>query len=70
MDEQQANLIATVFGGHPWQPYPGVWLLVIAQDDGSLVVFDSGAVYSYDDTEALEDGEPSIEIRFDYSRAT
>lgn len=65
MHEHQANTIAPIFGGRPWQPYPGVWLLVVARDDGSLVVFDSDAVYAYDDTDALEDGEPCIEIRLD-----
>ncbi|MEM9416318.1 MAG: hypothetical protein AAGA29_12700 [Planctomycetota bacterium] len=63
MHEYQVNTIARVFGGRPWQPYPGVWLLVVARDDGSLVVFDSDAVYAYDNTDALEDGEPRIEIR-------
>jgi len=38
-------------------------LLVVARDDGSLAVFDTDAVYAYDDTDALEDGEPRIEIR-------
>ena len=63
MREKQVNTIAQVFGGKPWQPYPGVWLLIVARDDGSLVVIDTDAVFAYDDTEALEDGEPRIEIR-------
>lgn len=70
MNEQQANLIATVFGGRVWQPYPGVWLLVVTRGNGSLVVFDHDAVYAYDDTDALEEGEPRVEIRLDHSDAT
>jgi len=67
MHELEAKSIAPVFGGLPWQPYPGVWLLVVDQEDGSLIVFDNDAIYAYDDTDALEDGEPRIEIRLKMS---
>lgn len=65
MTEQQANTLAPIFGGKPWQPYPGHWLLVVARDDGALVVFDRDAVCLYDDECAMEDGEPACEMRLD-----
>lgn len=65
MNEEDANKIASVFAGNTWQPYPGIWLLVIRRDDGSLVVFDREAVCLYDDERAMEDGEPACEIRMD-----
>lgn len=65
MMEHQANALALIFGGKPWQPYPGHWLLVHSRDDGSLVVFDREAVCLYDDERAMEDGEPACEIRMD-----
>lgn len=65
MQEHDANLIAPIFGGNPWQPYPGIWLLLVERDDGSVVVFDSAMICSYDDYRELEDGEPCIEIRLD-----
>lgn len=65
MKEHQAHALAMIFGGKPWQPYPGHWLLVVGRDDGALVVFDREAVCLYDDGSALEDGEPACEIRLD-----
>ena len=67
MNEDDANKIAPVFGGRTWQPYPGIWLLVIRRDDGSLVVVDQQIISLYDDELALEEGEPRCEIRLSES---
>lgn len=70
MEEHQAKLIAQVFGGFPWQPYPGIWLLTIKHNNGSVVVIDNEVICSYDDERALEDGDPVCEIRLDASDNT
>lgn len=67
MMEHQANALALIFGGKPWQPYPGHWLLIHSRDDGSLVIFDNDVINAYDNCEAMEDGEPSVEIRLNVS---
>ncbi|MGB0768092.1 MAG: hypothetical protein ACPGYV_10315 [Phycisphaeraceae bacterium] len=63
LNERQANALATIYGGLPWQPYPGIWLLVVTREDGSLVVFDNDGVCAYDNAEDLELANPAVEIR-------
>ena len=65
MTEQHARTIAPILGGCPWQPYPGLWLVLIHRDDGSFVIIDRDAICAYDNVDAIEDSAPRFEIRLD-----
>lgn len=62
MQEQQVNLLTSIYGGRPWQPYPGYWLVLVTRNDGALVVFGRDAVILYENAQALEDDDPTCEI--------
>ena len=62
MNKEDAYKAATIFGGTVWQPYPGLWQLVIEDDSGNLTVIDADVIRVFDDPHALEEGEPQVEI--------
>lgn len=65
MTESQSNTIARVFGGRTWQPYPGLWWVIVVRPDQRLVVIGTDNICVYADAEALHAGDPLAEIRFD-----
>ena len=65
MTRSQAEAVAECWGGKVWQPIGGLWLVVVAREDGTLVVLSRGGVRQYADTDALEAGDPDSEIEFD-----
>jgi hypothetical protein len=67
MQKEDAYKAAKIFGGTIWQPYPGLWQLVIEDDTGNLAVIDSDVIRVFEDEHALEEGEPQIEIHLEPS---
>lgn len=65
MTQTQAEVVAECWGGQVWEPIGGLWLVVVSRGDGTLVVFGSGGVRHYADTDALEASDPESEIEFD-----
>lgn len=64
MNETQSHVVAEVVGGKPWQPYPGIWVVLVSGDNDSLVVIYDDAVREWDDPRKFETTEPSREITF------
>ena len=43
LTEIQANTIAKVYNGLPWNPMSGLWLVVVPRNDGTAVIFSDEA---------------------------
>lgn len=65
MTEDQAKTVASVFDGLPWQPTPGMWLVIVTRPDGSLVAVDNRWIAEYPDEQAFETRDALCEIDFD-----
>jgi hypothetical protein len=44
MNEKQAGMIADALGGETWQSGGGIWLVILRQGNGKLVVISDEAV--------------------------
>lgn len=48
MSEQEAQALALILGGHPYQSGGDIWILVIARADGKIVVVSPEVVCEYE----------------------
>ncbi len=62
MDEKQADMVADALGGQAWQSGGGIWLVLLRQGNGKLVVISDEAVCEYDDEQHFEESKPSKAI--------
>jgi|GEM_PF-4738630 len=58
LTELSAQALADILGGVHWQPYPGIWLVVIQRNDESLIVIDDDAIREYENESMLECASP------------
>ncbi len=69
MDEEQAKKIAQALSGEAWQSGGGVWLVLLRQGNGKLVVISDEAVCEYDDEQHFEQSNPAKTIFFHQNSA-
>ncbi len=62
MTETQANTIAAVWNGVPWQPMPGFWMVIVIREDGRLVAFDDDGVGEYLSEQCFVDNDAMSQI--------
>ena len=62
MDEKQAEMVADALGGETWQSGGGIWLVLLRQGNGKLVVVSDDTVCEYDDERYFEECKPSKSI--------
>jgi hypothetical protein len=62
MDEKQADMVADALGGQAWQSGGGIWLVLLRQGNGKLVVISDEAVCEYDDEQHFEESKPAKAI--------
>ncbi len=62
MNEEQAKKVASVLGGEVWQSGGGIWLVLLRQGNGKLVVVSDEAVCEYDDEQHFEQSTPAKAI--------
>jgi hypothetical protein len=62
MNEKQANVVADALGGQAWQSGGGIWLVLLRQGNGKLVVISDEAVCEYDDEQHFEESKPAKAI--------
>jgi hypothetical protein len=67
MNEKQAETIANALGGEAWQSGGGIWLVLLRQGNGKLVVISDEAVCEYDDEKHFEESKPAKTILFNKS---
>lgn len=58
MDEEQANALASIIDGQPWDSGGGIWLVCRERSDGHVVAFSDESVCEYANWEALESDPP------------
>lgn len=61
-NEGQARQIAQVLSGEAWQSGGGIWLVLLRQANGKLVVISDEAVCEYDDEKHFEKSKPAKAI--------
>ena len=57
MNEQQANQVADVLHASAWNSGGGVWLVMIPNHEGELIVISDDEIGVYHDEEDFEEGE-------------
>ncbi len=62
MNELQAKQVAEALSGETWQSGGGIWLVLLRQGNGKLVVISDEAVCEYDDEQRFEQAKPSKTI--------
>lgn len=62
MNEKQANVVADALDGQAWQSGGGIWLVLLRQGNGKLVVISDEAVCEYDDEQHFEESKPAKAI--------
>ena len=62
MNEDQAKQIAQALSGEAWQSGGGIWLVLLRQGNGKLVVISDEAVCEYDDEKHFEESRPAKTI--------
>jgi hypothetical protein len=62
MNELQAKQIAGALSGETWQSGGGIWLVLLRQGNGKLVVISDEAVCEYDDEKRFEESKPAKAI--------
>jgi hypothetical protein len=62
MNELQAKQIAGALSGETWQSGGGIWLVLLRQGNGKLVVISDEAVCEYDDEKHFEESKHSKTI--------
>jgi len=62
MNEFQAKQIAEALSGETWQSGGGIWLVLLRQGNGKLVVISDEAVCEYDDEKRFEESKHSKAI--------
>lgn len=62
MSEKQAEALAMLLGGEPWQSGGDIWLVMVRRSDGHVVVFSGDVVCEYEDEEAFEASRPHASI--------
>ena len=62
MNEEQAKQIAQTLSGEAWQSGGGVWLVLLRQGNGKLVVISDEAVCEYDNEHHFEHSHPTQTI--------
>lgn len=69
MDERTAEQLAVLVGGEAWQSGGGIYVVTVARDDGSLVVFSGDAICEYPNDEAFDAGTASKTIVLNIAEA-
>lgn len=64
MNEQQAQVVAEIIGGEPWQNGGDIWLVMLRRNDGKLVVISDDTICLYADDEAFDAGQALQSIEF------
>jgi hypothetical protein len=67
MNEKQAQMVANALGGETWQSGGGIWLVLLRQGNGKLVVISDEAVCEYDNENHFEEAKPAKTILFNQS---
>jgi hypothetical protein len=62
MNEEQAKQIAQALPGETWQSGGGIWLVLLRQGSGKLVVLSDEAVCEYNDEQHFEESKPAKAI--------
>jgi hypothetical protein len=62
MNELQAKQIAGALSGETWQSGGGIWLVLLRQGNGKMVVISDEAVCEYDDEKRFEESKPAKAI--------
>jgi hypothetical protein len=62
MNEYQAKQIAEAFSGETWQSGGGIWLVLLRQGNGKLVVISDEAICEYDNEKRFEESKPAKTI--------
>jgi len=70
MNEKQANVVAGALGGQAWQSGGGIWLVLLRQGNGKLVVISDEAVCEYDDEQHFEESKPSKAVMLHQNSAS
>ena len=62
MNEFQAKQVAEALSGEIWQSGGGIWLVLLRQGNGKIVVISDEAVCEYEDEKHFEEAKPSKAI--------
>jgi len=62
MNELEAKQVAQTLAGEVWQSGGGIWLVLLRQGNGKLVVISDEAVCEYDDEQHFEQSIPTKTI--------
>jgi hypothetical protein len=62
MNEMQAKQVAEALSGETWQSGGGIWLVLIRQGNGKLIVISDESVCEYDDEKHFEESKHSKAI--------
>ncbi|MBN1392456.1 MAG: hypothetical protein JW947_06605 [Sedimentisphaerales bacterium] len=62
MDEKQAEMVAAALGGEALQSGGGIWLVILRQGNGKLVVISDEAICEYEDEQHFEQSKPAKAI--------
>ncbi len=70
MNELQAKQIASALAGEAWQSGGGMWLVLLRQGNGKLVVISDEAVCEYEDEKHFEEAKNSKAIMLNQNFAS
>lgn len=62
MNELQAKQIAEALSGETWQSGGGIWLVLLRQGNGKLVVISDEVVCEYDNQRYFDESKPAKSI--------
>jgi hypothetical protein len=63
MDDMDADRLARLHGGEPYESADATWLVVLRRDEGRVVILTDTSVDEYEDWEAFEQGSCDASIR-------